>query len=68
MEVLDIDTDKPTKKEVRKAIRILKNGKAPGCDQVHAEILKAEDMVTPRVLTGILQNIWEMSSAEPMED
>ena len=62
-EVLDIDTGKPTLEGVTKAIRMLTNGKAPGWDQVHAEMLKAEDVVTQRVLKDILQNIWEKETA-----
>ena len=62
-EVLDIDIGKPTLEEVTKAIKTLKNGKSPGCDQVQAEMLKAEEVVTPRVLTDILQNIWETETA-----
>ena len=59
LEPLEINTEKPSLEEVKNAIKLLKNGKAAGVDQVHSEMLKAEEIVTPRVLTGILQNIWE---------
>ena len=41
------------------AINRLKNGKAPGPDGVCAEMLKAEEKETPRILQHILQNIWD---------
>ena len=56
-DTLDINTDPPTLGEVKQAIRLLKNGKAPGIDQVHAEMLKAEEVITPKLLTDILQCI-----------
>jgi len=56
---LQIDTNPPTLQEVRKAIKSLKNGKAPGIDMVTAEMLKAEDKETPRILTQLFGKIWE---------
>jgi len=60
---LDIGTDPPTLEEVKNAIKTLKNGKAPGIDQIHAEMMKAEEHFTPRLLTDILQRIWESEEA-----
>ena len=40
-----------------KAIKALKDWKAPWCDQIHSKMLKAEELVRPRVLTEILKNI-----------
>ncbi|KAL9952790.1 hypothetical protein ACROYT_G040097 [Oculina patagonica] len=37
----------------------MKNGKAGGADGVTAEMLKAEETVTPRILTDIFREIWE---------
>ncbi|XP_062615396.1 uncharacterized protein LOC134277126 [Saccostrea cucullata] len=63
IDTLDIDTNTPTIEEVKHAIKLLKNGKAPGIDQVHAEMLKAEKVLTPRLLTDILQTIWQTETA-----
>jgi hypothetical protein len=47
----------------KEAIRLLKNGKAPGIDQVHAEMLKAEEIIAPKLLTDTLQYIWQIETA-----
>ena len=39
-EDLDISTDAPTKQEIIKTIKALKNNKAPGQDRLQAELLK----------------------------
>jgi len=57
--ILDINTEPPSIDEVKNAISTLKNGKAVGIDQIHAEFLKAEEYWTPTVLTSILKKIWE---------
>ncbi|KAL9966528.1 hypothetical protein ACROYT_G024615 [Oculina patagonica] len=58
-EDLVICTDPPTLEEVKVAIKAMKNGKAGGADGVTAEMLKAEETVTPRILTDIFKEIWE---------
>lgn len=55
---LDIQTACPTLVEVREAIKAMKSWKSPGNDRVTAEMIKAEDAETPRVLTEIFTNIW----------
>lgn len=37
--------------------------KAPGIDEVHVEMLKAEEMLTPRLLTDILQTFLQTQTA-----
>ena len=37
----------------------MKNGKAGGLDGVTADMLKAEELETPRYLQGILEEVWE---------
>ena len=39
---LDISTDVPTRREIIQAINSLKNGKAPGHDNLNAELFKAD--------------------------
>ena len=55
-ENLKVNTDPPSAEGVRKAIRTMKSGKAPGADCVSAEMLKA----TMGALTEIFEGIWEM--------
>ena len=56
---LDINTGPPTIIEIKKAIRSLRSGKAAGNDQVTAEMVKAEDELTPKILHTIFKDIWE---------
>ena len=58
-EDVDVNTDQPTLEEVNMAIKVMKNGKAPGFDGVTAEMLKVEDIVSPKLLTQIFSDIWE---------
>ena len=57
-EQLNIDIEPPNIEEIRTAIRELKYRKAPGEDQIQAELLKVEEHLTPILLTRILQKIW----------
>ena len=41
-EELDIDTELPTEEELKRAVRTLKNGRAPGIGQITRELLKAD--------------------------
>ena len=41
-EIEEIDRSKPSRGEVRKGIGHLKNGKAPGIDNIQAELLKVD--------------------------
>ena len=55
----DID-DPPSLDEVRKAIKQMSNGKAPGRDGISAEIFKALSNEALQTFHGILISIWEM--------
>ena len=50
--------DEPTVNEMRSAIRSLKNGKAPGMDQVTAEMIKAGGDILLQRLHVLLTRIW----------
>lgn len=39
---LDISEETPTTQEIRASLSTLRNGKAPGADQITAEMLKAD--------------------------
>ena len=67
-EDVDVNTDQPTLEEVKMAITLMKNGKAPGSDRVTADMLKVEDTVTPRLLTQIFSDIWETKNIPGLEN
>ena len=54
----EIDTSEPSRAEVRKAIGPLKNGKAPGINNIQAELLKADiDYATTKV-KEVIDAVW----------
>jgi Reverse transcriptase (RNA-dependent DNA polymerase)/Domain of unknown function (DUF6451) len=55
---LRINVNPPTKTEICKALKELKNGKAAGVDNIPAEILKVDTDLTARALLPLFQNIW----------
>lgn len=54
-----IKTNAPSKEEVIKAIKDLKNGKAPGIDNIAPEILKMCPETTANTLHPLLEDIWQ---------
>ena len=58
-EKLDISVDAPNIQEIKDALKALKNGKAPGADQITAEMLKANPKQTSKELKHILDLIWK---------
>jgi endonuclease/exonuclease/phosphatase family metal-dependent hydrolase len=58
-EELEIPTDPPSLQEIQEAVKALKNRKAPGVDQITAEMLKADVEVTSKKLKDLFEIIWE---------
>ena len=56
---LEIDCRPPTKEEIMKAIKKLKNGKAAGPDEIPSEALKADAEATAEMLLPLFRKIWE---------
>lgn len=57
-EIEEINTSEPSREEIRKAIGNLKNGEAPGIDNIPAELLKADiDYATTKV-KEIIGIVW----------
>ena len=56
---LPIDCNKPTKEEIRNAIRQLKKGKAAGPDNIPAEALTFDVETTVEMLYLLFEKIWE---------
>ena len=56
---LDISTDVPTRREIIQAINFLKNGKAPGHDNLNAELFKADPELAAPIITSLFTKIWE---------
>ena len=56
---LDISCEPPTRAEVEKAIKSLKNNKSAGPDNIPAEVLKADISTSVNMLHGLLIKIWD---------
>ena len=54
---LDINSDPTRRDEIRQAIKQLKNSKAPGCDDIPPELLKADLETTSEVLFVLFSHI-----------
>ena len=55
---LDIDTEPPKEEEIKRVVQTLKNGKAPGVDQITAELLKADTESTCVELRLLFDLLW----------
>ena len=56
---LEIDINLPNRQEIITAIKLLKNGKSPGQDNLNAELFKADPELTADILQSLLPSIWE---------
>jgi hypothetical protein len=52
---LKIDTDP----EIQKAVKSLKNKKAPGTNQLNAELFKIDPVLAADILHPVFHKIWE---------
>ena len=62
-DIADIDTGPVSKAEIRRAIRSLKNSKAPGEDMIKAELLKADLEFTTDRVKELIDTIWSLEKA-----
>ena len=56
---LDISTEPPEVPEIISAIKSLKNGKAPGCDNLNAELFKIDTNLTANIMYPLFKDIWK---------
>jgi len=57
-EVEEIDTSEPSRAELRKAIGHLKNGKAPGIDNIQVELFKADIDYAATKVKEVVDVVW----------
>ncbi|XP_067411321.1 uncharacterized protein [Emydura macquarii macquarii] len=55
---LDINIDPPTKEEIISAIKKLKNNKAPGKDNLNAELFKTDPETAAGILEPLFRTVW----------
>ena len=55
---LAVEDKEPSKEEIIKAIKLLKNRKAAGPDEIPAEALKEDPTITAELLHPLFTNIW----------
>ena len=60
-----IDESPPETNEIKEAIKLLKNGKAPGSDNIHPEMLKADIDLISSILQPLLAEIWTTEQIPP---
>jgi len=56
---LEIDINLPNRQEIITVIKLLKNRKSPGQDNLNAEIFKADPELTADILQSLFPSIWE---------
>jgi hypothetical protein len=61
-EDININTNVPTREEIKKCINTLKNGKAAGPDDIPPEALKASPEVSAEALENIFKKVWDTNN------
>ena len=61
---LDINCKKPAREEITNVIKLLKNDKAAGPDDIPAEAFKADLKTTVEILYSLFENIWEKEEVQ----
>jgi len=56
---LQVNENRPSKVEIKKAIRRLKNGRAAGPDCIPSEAIKADLNTSTKMLHELFGKIWE---------
>lgn len=54
-----ISSEPPTRAEICKAVKEMKNGKSPGIDHIPAEVLKANPETTADIMLELYKKVWE---------
>lgn len=60
----ELSIEPPTKEEIRRAIRKLKNNKASGIDNIPGELIKYGGEVLLSRLDDLFNKIWEMEQMD----
>ena len=55
----EIETSQPSKEEIINAIKALKNNKAPGPDNLNAELFKTDPAIAEEILLPLMIKFWE---------
>ena len=58
-EELDINTEPPSVNEIIRSLKVLRNGKVPGIDNIQAEVLKLDVGITADALEHVFTRIWK---------
>ena len=61
---LQVSKNKPSKAEIKRAIRQLKNGKAAGPDDIQSEAIKADLNTSTKMLYELFNKIWETNEIQ----
>ena len=66
-EVLEVNCERPDREEIRKAISLLKTGKAPGPDEIPAEAIKAHMETSIEMLHDLIEDMGHRRNTNRME-